>query len=179
MTEIYTVGHSNRSQHGLITLLRGLGVAALVDVRAVPRSTRHPQFNMAALREACRQVSIAYHWAGRQLGGMRSPIEHSPNTMLDGTLRGYADYMNSPMFIRAIDQLINLATQAKVAIMCAERSFQNCHRALIADYLSTRGVVVIHAITDQQTERHRLSPQAREVCAGLVYDRGDQREFEV
>lgn len=179
MTTIYTIGHSNRSQQELIELLRGLDVAALVDVRAVPRSGRHPQFKISALREACRQASVAYHWAGRQLGGMRAPTEQSPNSMLDGALRGYADYMNTRNFSRAIDQLINLATQAKVAIMCAERSYQNCHRALIADYLTVCGVGVVHAITDQQTQRHCLRPEARRVSGGLVYDRGDQGELEL
>ncbi len=151
MITIHTIGHSNRSLQGLINLLRGLGVTALVDVRAIPRSGRHPQFNMAALREACQQASVAYHWAGRQLGGMRPPVAGSPNNMLDGGLRGYADYMNTQGFRRGIDQLINLAKHAQVAIMCAERSFQNCHRALIADCLTARGVSVIHAIAEGET----------------------------
>ncbi len=179
MTTIYTIGHSNRSQQELVTLLRRVDATALVDVRAIPRSSRHPQFNIAALREACQQVSIAYHWAGRQLGGMRRPVEESPNNMLEGSLRGYADYMNTQLFKTGIDQLINLATQTEVVIMCAERSFQNCHRALISDYLTVRGVTVMHAIANGQTQRHCLRQEARKVADGLIYDRGVQSKLDL
>ncbi len=179
MTTIYTIGHSNRSQQELVTLLRRLDVTALVDVRAIPRSVRHPQFNIAALREACQQVSIAYHWAGRQLGGMRRPAEESPNNMLESGLRGYADYMNTHTFKTGIGQLINLATLTQVVIMCAERSFQHCHRGLIADYLTARGVTVMHAIADGETQRHCLRPEARKVADGLIYDRGVQSKLDL
>jgi uncharacterized protein (DUF488 family) len=87
--------------------------------------------------------------------------------------------MNTQGFRRGIDQLINLAKHAQVAIMCAERSFQKCHRALIADYLTARGVTVMHAIADGETQRHCLRPEARKVADGLIYDRGIQSELDV
>lgn len=179
MSKIYTIGHSNRSQQDLIERLRSVGVTAVVDVRAIPRSGRYPQFNIEALREACEHASIAYHWAGRQLGGRRSPVEESPNDMLERRLRGYADHMNTQAFRRAIDQLIRLAQQKQVAIMCAEQSFQHCHRALIADYLTAYGVTVMHVIADGATVQHRLRPEARKVAGGLIYDRGVQSKLEL
>jgi uncharacterized protein (DUF488 family) len=63
--------------------------------------------------------------------------------------------------------------------MCAERSFQQCHRALIADYLTVRGITVMHAIADGKTQRHCLRQEARTVSGGLVYDIRVQSELEL
>ncbi len=179
MITVNTIGHSNRPQHEFLLLLQELEVKALVDVRAVPRSGRYLQFNADSLREACGQASITYHWAGRQLGGMRAPAADSPNTLLEGGLRGYADHMNSPVFRTGINQLVNLATGVTVAIMCAERCFRNCHRALIADYLTIRGVTVMHIMTKGDVRRHSLRPEARQAAQGIVYDRGVQGTLDV
>ena len=46
---ILTVGHSNRPLPEFIALLKAHGVTRLVDVRTVPRSRHHPQFNQDTL----------------------------------------------------------------------------------------------------------------------------------
>lgn len=172
---LYTIGHSNRTLEELLTLLSGAGVRTLVDVRARPGSRRHPQFSSDALRAGMERVGIQYHWAGRQLGGMRRAQASSPHTALaeDG-LRGYADYMDTEPFEIAAAQLINLATRAPLAVLCAERLPEHCHRSLIADYLTLQGVRVVHLIAPGEARDHALSPGLRRESARLVYDRNTQ-----
>ena len=86
-------------------------------------------------------------------------------------MRGYADYMESDPFRRAAAQLVNMAAKAPTAILCAERLPEQCHRRLIADYLSLQGVRVIHLIDLDDRREHVLSPEARRESAQLVYDR--------
>lgn len=172
MTALFTLGHSNRSLPELIELLKQAGIETLVDIRAQPRSTRHPTFNEDSLRGATGAVGVQYHWAGRQLGGLRAAQADSPHKALaaDG-LRGFADYMDEPGFTRAIAQLLGLAERAPTAILCAEREPLHCHRSLIADYLTLQGVEVTHLI-DAATQRpHQLRPEARRESAALIYDR--------
>jgi len=168
---LYTAGHSNRPLDELLAMLQEAGVKVLVDVRAEPHSRRHPQFNDESLREACTRAGITYHWAGRQLGGMRPMQDNSPHTAIDEGRRGFADYMGTEPFRKGADQLVAMATRAPTAILCAEREPEHCHRALISDYLVLQGLTVVHLIRPGETREHALSPEARRESAALVYDR--------
>ena len=169
---LYTIGHSNRSSEDFIELLKVNEIEILVDVRARPVSGKFPHFNQAELREAIDKVDITYHWAGRQLGGMREPSEDSPHIALaDGSLRAFADYMQTAEFERAAIQLINLTRHATSAIVCAEKDPAFCHRSLIADYLVLQGITVLH-ILGAEVREHYLRSEARKESAELIYDHG-------
>ncbi|MDX1594663.1 MAG: DUF488 domain-containing protein, partial [Gammaproteobacteria bacterium] len=116
-----TVGHGDRDAEALQRLLAGAGVAVLVDIRTLPRSRRHPQFDEAALRAACVASGIAYRWEGRVLGGLRRARPGSRHVALPDGLRGFADHADGPEFAGALGQLEALARSARVALLCAER----------------------------------------------------------
>lgn len=170
--KLYTVGHSNRSLEDLLAVLRAAEIATLVDVRQHPQSQRHPQFDADSLREALAHRGITYHWAGRQLGGHRTPHPDSQHSALrEAGLRAYADYMGSDAFKRGIAQLLGLAGRAPTAILCAERDPLHCHRSLIADYLTLQGADVVHLLEPGQSHHHQLRPEARRESQQLIYDR--------
>jgi uncharacterized protein (DUF488 family) len=168
---LYSVGHSNRSTEELIEILAQAEIETLVDVRAQPRSTRHPQFNEDVLRGACERASIVYHWAGRHLGGLRTARADSPHTALAEEVRGFADHMGGDAFKKAAAQLLHMAARTPTAMLCAERDPQQCHRALIADYLLLQGARVLHLIEPGDTREHLLSAEVRRESAELIYDR--------
>lgn len=168
---LYTVGHGNRQIGELMALLQEAGVDTLVDVRAQPRSRHNPQFNDDTLRLACENAGIVYHWAGRQLGGMREPRPDSPHLALDEGLRGFADHMDTEAFQKGVSQLQHLAARGTCAILCAERDPAQCHRSLIADYLTLQGARVVHLVAPGETREHALSSAVRRESAALVYDR--------
>lgn len=169
---LYTIGHSNRSIDDFLEMLKVNEIEILVDVRARPASARFPHFNQPQLRASVEKAGITYHWAGRQLGGLRGAQEDSPHTALrNDQLRGFADYMLSRDFERAATQLINLARHATSAVLCAEKDPAFCHRSLIADYLVLQGMTVMHIIGAEVRE-HYLRPEARKESAELIYDHG-------
>jgi len=168
---LYTVGHGTRQLDELIALLTQAGVVTLVDVRAQPRSQHNPQFNDDSLRAACERAGIVYHWAGRQLGGLRTPRPDSPHVALEEGRRGFADHMDTEAFRKGASQLRQLAGRGACAILCAERDPARCHRALIADYLTLQGLRVVHLIAPGESREHLLSPEVRRESAALVYDR--------
>ena len=158
---ILTVGHSNRSLSDFIALLQAHSVTPLVDVRTVPRSRHNPQFNQDTLPAALQAVGIGYrHQPG--LGGLRYPRPDSRNTgWRDASFRGFADYMQTPTFAAALDTLLQQAESPRVAVMCAEAVPWRCHRSLIADALSVRGIPVEHLLSVTQRHAHRLTPWAQ------------------
>ena len=174
---LFTIGHSNRPVSELLTMLRAARVARLVDVRAIPKSRRWPQYNGEALKRSLAAEEIEYAWRGDALGGFRKPVPGSPNVALDGAFRGFADHMATPGFARAIDELLDDARRAPTAIMCAEKIPAQCHRSLITDYVLARGVEVVHIVSADAREPARLSPAARAVPGGLVYDGGGQQRL--
>jgi uncharacterized protein (DUF488 family) len=174
---VLTIGHSNRPVEALLAMLREAGVRCLVDVRAVPKSRRWPQYDGAALKRSLAEQGIEYLWRGEALGGFRKPAPESPNVALDGAFRGFADHMATPAFAGAIDELLAAAARTPTAIMCAEKLPAECHRSLITDYVLTRGVAVVHLVAPGERAAARLDPAARAVPGGLVYDGGRQQRL--
>ena len=171
---LYTVGHSNRPVGELLAILDDAGVKRLVDVRAMPKSRRWPQFDRAPLTRSLAAADIEYAWWGDILGGFRKPRPGSPNVALTGAFRGFADHMDRPEFAGAIDGLLDAAARTPTAIMCAEKLAAECHRSLITDYVLNRGVEVVHLVAPGACEGARMNPAARPVPGGLAYDRGAQ-----
>jgi uncharacterized protein (DUF488 family) len=77
------------------------------------------------------------------------------------SFRGYADYMQTPEFAAGLDALIQIAEREQTAIMCAEAVPWRCHRSLIADALTTRGMQAEHIISGVRTQVHSLTPSPR------------------
>jgi uncharacterized protein (DUF488 family) len=156
----YTIGHSTRTLDEFVALLRAHDVTQLGDVRTVPKSRRHPHFAGEALSRTLPDASVAYrHFAG--LGGLRKPRQDSRNTgWRHESFRGYADHMDTPVFQRALDELIAWGP-ARTAIMCAEAVWWQCHRQLIADALVARGIEVRHIMSATSAPPHTLTAFAR------------------
>jgi uncharacterized protein (DUF488 family) len=172
---VYTIGHSTRTQADFIALLRHYGVATLVDVRKMPRSRNNPQFNREELATALPRAGIAYAHLPR-LGGLRRGLgEASPNSgWRNASFRAYADYMQTPDFALGLDELHAIAATGPVALMCAEAVPWRCHRSLIADALTIRGVEVREIQSLTRTEVHKLTPFADVQGLDLTYPAYDE-----
>jgi hypothetical protein len=166
---ILTVGHSTRTSKDFVALLLAHGVDQLVDVRSIPRSRHNPQFNRDRLPGPLKKAGIRYrHMAG--LGGLRHGRRDSINAgWRNASFRGFADYMQTPEFEEALDQLILLAKKRRTAIMCAEAVPWRCHRSLIGDALLVRGFRVEEIASPTRTRPHSLPPWARVRGKQLFY----------
>jgi len=159
---IWTIGHSTRSLDDFLSVLRANQISRLADIRTIPKSRRHPHFSGEALDARLRDADIEYrHFP--DLGGLRKPRADSPNTAWqNASFRGYADYMRTPSFLAALDDLLEFGREpAHAAVMCAEAVWWRCHRMLLADALVARGVDVQHILGNAKTQPHRLTPFAR------------------
>jgi uncharacterized protein (DUF488 family) len=169
MVTVFTVGHSTRSGEEFVEILKAHGVEVLVDVRSFPGSRRYPQFNRAALSESLAEAGIEYRHELR-LGGRRAPRADSHNTAWrNPQFRGYADHMETEGFRKGVEDLLELACDRRVAVMCAEAVWWRCHRSLLADYLKAHGHTVLHIIDKKKIEEHPYTPAAQIVEGKLSY----------
>ena len=154
---VLTIGHSTRTIEEFINLLLVHGVSRVVDVRTVPRSRHNPQFNADSLPRSLKKAGVGYvHMAG--LGGLRRAARDSINMgWRNASFRGYADYMLTPEFNKSLEELIRLANQDRIALMCAEAVPWRCHRSLIADALSVRGIRTEDIVSPTRRQVHTLT----------------------
>jgi uncharacterized protein (DUF488 family) len=159
---VHTIGHSRRSAAELFELLRESRIELVADVRRFPRSRTNPQFNAEALAPFLSERGINYRHLP-SLGGRRSSTSGAPssNTLWRvAAFRAYADYAEGPEFRGGFDELMRLAERRRVAIMCAEAVWWQCHRRIVADYLIAAGVEVRHILAAGKVEPATLTEGA-------------------
>ena len=102
--------------------------------------------------------------------GLRHAHADSPNlAWRNASFRGYADYMQTDAFAENLEQLIGLAKQGHIALMCAEAVPWRCHRSLIADALTVRGIPVEDIMSPTLRQPHTLTPWARVDGSRITY----------
>lgn len=166
---IFTVGHSTLPIDRFVGLLHTYGIERLADIRTVPRSRHNPQFNAGDLARSLAAERIEYvPMPG--LGGLRHSRKDSSNTgWRNESFRGYADYMQSPAFDEALEALMQMGREKRVAIMCAEAVPWRCHRSLVADALNVHGVPAVEILSASSHRMHKLTPFARVDGTSITY----------
>ena len=161
MPIVFTIGHSNRPIEEFIALLSASRIELLIDIRTVPKSRHNPQFGQDLLPPALAEAGIGYEYIG-SLGGLRHARKDSPNSgWRNKSFRGYADHMQSDEFHAGVDAVLVRSTDRRCALMCAEAVPWRCHRSMVADALTVRGVPVEHIINKGKTRPHVLTPFAQ------------------
>jgi uncharacterized protein (DUF488 family) len=169
--ELYTIGHSSHPVEEFIQLLEEHGIRQLMDVRSIPYSRFHPQFNKAALTQVLVANGIAYTWAGESLGGRPKDPTCYKNHVIPAKSTeymqeiSYPDVMQRPWFVEGVHQLLDVAGQQTTCILCAEKDPASCHRHhLIAMYLLERfpEVNVWHILGDGSLVNARSVPNLNE-----------------
>ncbi len=166
---IYTIGHSTHPIDEFIRILHAYTIQLVVDVRTIPRSRHNPQFNQAELEQELHNQAIEYLHL-KELGGLRHTSQTSINTgWKNASFRGFADYMQTVEFQAGLEQLIELGSQKRTVIMCAEAVPWRCHRSLIGDALLVRGILVEDILSEKNSKPHEINPLAKVEGKGITY----------
>jgi uncharacterized protein (DUF488 family) len=174
---IFTIGHSTHPFEEFAAMLAAHGIRQLVDVRTIPKSRRHPQYNNEALAAELPPRGIEYLHM-KSLGGLRKPRKDSINTgWRNESFRGYADHMASDDFRQGIVRLIELARLKSTVVMCAEAVPWRCHRSLIGDALLARGIRVEDIMNARDRREHELTPFAKIQGHEITYNGGQPNLF--
>jgi uncharacterized protein (DUF488 family) len=173
---IMTIGHSTRAIGEFLDTLEAHQIELVADIRTIPKSRRNPQFNSDELRKALGDRGIDYVLLPA-LGGLRHPRKDSVNTgWRNSSFRGYADYMQTAEFDRGLEELIQLSKDRRTVIMCAETVPWRCHRSLVADALSARGIAVEHIMNKGSHRPHAFTSFVKIQDGKVTYPVTDRPE---
>jgi uncharacterized protein (DUF488 family) len=168
---IYTIGHSTHTLEEFMAMLKSFNVELLADIRSFPGSRKFPHFNRENLPASLAENNIEYIHL-KNLGGRRKVNPDSCNTgWRVAAFRGYADYMETESFNIAIEQLEKIASQKRVAYMCAEAVWWRCHRSLVSDYLKNEGWTVLHIMDVGKSTEHPYTAPAKILNGKLNYSK--------
>ena len=149
--EIWTIGHSTRSADEFVALLaRRTTSPASPTCRTIPKSRRHPHFaprgagcasgaGRHPVPPLCRRLAAC---------GSRAPIRRTAR----GETNRSADTPTTcrrQNFRARSTNCWNSAHDQRVAVMCAEAVWWQCHRMLLSDALTARGVEVQHIMSQR------------------------------
>jgi uncharacterized protein (DUF488 family) len=144
MNPLFTLGHSTHPVLRVIELLQQHGVTAVCDVRSRPYSRWNPQFNREAFGQALSDAGIAYVFLGKELGGR----PEDPACYVDGHV-DYGRVARTALFAEGMRRLAAEAGKHRVALVCAEKNPEDCHRALLVGReAQERGWTVKHILSD-------------------------------
>lgn len=165
---LFTVGHSERSIEEFVELLKSAEIGLVIDVRRLPGSRRHPQFNEDALGESLNAVGIRLDRIA-ELAGRRpvsKDVAFDVNAFWQNrSFHNYADHALSDEFRAGFEKLVSRGREQRTAVMCSEAVWWRCHRRIIADHLIVNGQEVIHLMGEG-----RQHPA--ELTSGAVIDDG-------
>jgi uncharacterized protein (DUF488 family) len=168
--QLWTIGHSTLPLDRFLATLDAHQIEMVADVRRFPGSRRHPHFAQEPLERALAAHGIRYLHVPA-LGGRRVARPDSPNTAWrNAAFRGYADHMATQEFVTGIERVLDAAAERRVALMCAEALWWQCHRGLIADFLKAHGHEVTHIVSADHTEPHPYTSAASIVDGRLSYE---------
>lgn len=146
---MWTIGHSRHEVGEFIGLLERHGIQVLVDVRSAPFSKIAPQFNQQSLETALARQGIDYLHLGGELGGR-------PDSSHFYDHKGHVLYnlvAQTPSFNDGIQQVLDMLTTSRVALMCSEGDPSGCHRTLLVGrVLQRHGIGVINIFPDGSME---------------------------
>jgi len=146
---VYTIGHSNHSLERFLELLKRHDIQLVVDVRSHPYSRYVPHFNRETLQKALKTQGIQYLFRGNLLGGR--PKEQEFYNQKGEVL--YERLAKAPFFEKGLAEVLQLASSAKLALMCSEENPHSCHRfLLIGKELLKRGAKVFNILGDGSLE---------------------------
>ena len=124
----------------------------VADVRSVPYSCRHPQFNRENLIDSLRAYGIAYVSLGKELGARSD----DPECYEEGKVK-YRLLAGSALFRGEIERSRNGAGLRNIALMCVEKDPLDCHRTiLVARDLVREGSDVAHILADGRAKPHAV-----------------------
>jgi uncharacterized protein (DUF488 family) len=168
---IYTIGHSTHTLEEFSAMLKSFNIELLADIRSFPGSRKFPHFNKENLPASLAENNIEYIHL-KNLGGRRKVNPESCNTgWRVAAFRGYADYMETENFEKAIKELEQIASEKRVAYMCAEAVWWRCHRSLVSDYLKHNGWTVLHIMGVNKSTEHPYTAPAKIMNGKLNYSK--------
>ena len=148
--QCFTIGYGNYPIDQFITVLQKISIDVIIDVRSSPYGRFNPHFNREKLENSLREDNVDYWYMGDKIGGRYS----NPNLLFPDSTVNYRKVQDTEKFQEGINDLLSIISSGKkIALMCAEKEPERCHRfALISPVLQSKAISVIHIRPDMRLQ---------------------------
>jgi len=158
--DIYTIGHSTHDKKTFLFILKSQEIKILVDVRSYAGSKHVPHFNKENMQEWVVENGIQYlHMP--ELGGRRRKSIDIDESLIAGwthvSFKNYVAYSLSIENEQGIQKVISIAATDGTCIFCSECLPWKCHRSIISNTLTARGINVWHIMSETKLDKHILA----------------------
>lgn len=140
---IYTLGYEGFDLETYIKRLQTANITHIVDVRELPLS-RKQGFSKKALSQALNAAGIRY--THLKLLGCPKPVRD--RLKQGGSWFNYVQEFSKHLAQQSasLDELVNIASNESVSLLCFEADFKRCHRSLVAKAAAQRcqSLEIIH-----------------------------------
>jgi uncharacterized protein (DUF488 family) len=136
---LFTIGYEHATPAALVSALRAVGVATVVDVRALANS-RRPGFAKRALSAVLEEAGIGYaheRALGTPAEGRAAVRAGRPEVMR----RVFGAHLKGVEAQAALAALTERARREPVCLLCLEADPAQCHRTLVAEAI---GLPITH-----------------------------------
>lgn len=138
-----TIGYEGSALNDFVSTLASSEVTMLIDIRERAQS-RRKGFSKTALSETLALAGIRYAHL-RALGDPKPGRDAARAGNLDEFKRIYRKVIGSKEGVGALERISSLMNSERVCLMCYERDFRDCHRAIVSQKLADIwGVPVRH-----------------------------------
>lgn len=130
--EIAGIGYQGRSVEALIRALDAAGITSVIDVRELPWS-RKPGFSKRELAASLARAGIHYVHL-RAAGNPRENRKTARSTQ--ESLSRYREHLAQTPAV--LDEIAAAALEQRVALLCFEAAWEDCHRSILIEQLASR-----------------------------------------
>ena len=131
-SQLVSVGYEGRSVEELVASLVAQGVSVLVDVRLTPLS-RKPGLSKKRLCQTLAEHGIDYI----HLPALGNPKDNRAalRAGVPESRQRFAELLHTDAGASALSHVAELLDDQTVALLCFERSHDECHRQLVVEQL--------------------------------------------
>lgn len=129
--EIATIGYEGTDIADFVSFLSDLQIDVLYDVRELP-SSRKRGFSKNGLASTLEEIGIEYIHS-RSLGDPKPGRDAARRGDYKEFERVFRSHLSGDQAVSAFDELVEVASEKFVCLMCYERDPNTCHRNILIE----------------------------------------------
>jgi len=141
---LYTIGYSGYALEEFLDEIKAHKISTVIDVRSVPYSQYHSDYNKEFLAATLKSNHIHYRNYANEFGAQQKNIDfYSPEGYLD-----FEKFSKSEQFLSGVKKIRTGMDAGYVCtLMCAEKDPMDCHRTImISREFHEMGMKVVHLL---------------------------------
>ena len=131
MNTLMTIGYEGANIDDFVASLKSAGVKVLIDIRQLPIS-RKRGFAKTALSNAMANAGMEYIHI-KALGDPKEGRIAARSGDMELFEKIFRTHLSKPDSMEAVHQAIEIAMTSPSCLLCFERDFTCCHRAIVAE----------------------------------------------